>query len=114
MILLVVVFDRLAPEYDKMIAMKTEATREQFVPAPQLSSKKRILCTVRRAVTNALAPLVYVVYTHFLRSTTESLQLPKVWFSEARRDLTGAQSFEMLLHNAYAYHHGATYGGACV
>jgi hypothetical protein len=114
MILLVIVFDRLAPEYDKMMAMKSEATQEQLMHGPEPSSKKRSLCTVRRAVTTALALLVYAVYTHVLQSTTESMQPPKVWFSEARRDLTGAQSFEMLLHNAYAYHHGATYGGACV
>jgi hypothetical protein len=103
MILLVIVFDGLA-EYDKLLPMQ-----EGAVHSSQPQSKKR-----SRAIASVLlVMLFYVLYTDLLQSNIQSVKNPKVLFSGARGDLTGAQSAEMLLHNAYAYHHGATYGGAC-
>jgi hypothetical protein len=105
MILLVIVYEGLAPVCNKLLPMQ-----EGAVLSPQPPSKKRS----RAIAAGLLAMLVYVVYADLLQSTMQSLQTPKVLFSEARGDLTGAQSAEMLLHNAYAYHHGAAYGGACI
>jgi hypothetical protein len=37
----------------------------------------------------------------------------KVFYSRTRFDRSGTQIMDMILQSAYAYHHGAVYGGAC-
>lgn len=112
MILLSMLWERLVVEYD--IGKSNSAVVHDATPGASALRK-----TGRRAASPAiLFMLAVIVSLDSIRDSPLAMEAapsqPKVLYHKARTDLSGAQSLEMLLQNAYAHHKGATYGGACV
>jgi hypothetical protein len=124
MTLLIVLYDRLVTEYESRNKTRKPKPESDHYSIAQ-HGRRRFM----RSNTMILGAFVAVVYFVDLRPmcqldpTTTSFDVahnapppppPKVFYSMARHDRAGSQALEMLLLNAYAYHHGATYGGACI